>query len=567
MKKNTFTQENKIKVMNILFIIKAILVIFICMIGSVGANFSYYVFPFTEVILVFIFTFLISKRHPVMAYIFNSCFCLILLLQQCLLYFSGEYATLILLENISAFSALGNSVIFYTVLIAAVIIVSFLPLRLTIEKSKSLKINLKFMLAALLIYSILVGTTTGDTMKPSPIASLGFTISEMISSQIKIAELRTIDSEELKDKFYLESIEQGFESDDESTEHPNVILIFAEGMSAEVIDRHRPEDQVANLTLTPNINKFYDRSIVFENYINHTAATYRGLWGQLFSGYLLRGGRSSNLDGLQDVDAKEVSERMNTDLISLPSIFNDLSYATFMINTEPENPPFTAFVNELHFNEVITADDHSRMMTDKEAFELLLNTVKTHEEPFFAAMYTVATHVGFDSPDEKYGDGSDPVLNRFYNFDVQFGNFLDEFLESDLASNTIIIFTTDHASANVPEYLTALNSEADSFIYSIPLLIYQEGIEHEIIDARGRNSLCLAPTILDFIGARNHENYFLGTSLFEIDEDNPFATISALGTVYYNSNSVFPPEQINLNDPKYTEVISRIEEYYAITIE
>jgi hypothetical protein len=62
---------------------------------------------------------------------------------------------------------------------------------------------------------------------------------------------------------------------------PNIIIIFTEGFSAEVLDVYNNLD----LNLTPNLNKLYERSLVFNNYYNHTAATYRGLRGQMISGY------------------------------------------------------------------------------------------------------------------------------------------------------------------------------------------------------------------------------------------------------------------------------------------
>lgn len=47
----------------------------------------------------------------------------------------------------------------------------------------------------------------------------------------------------------------------------NILVIFIEGMSSLVISKE----------LTPNLYEFRKKSISFNNYYNHTAATFRGL--------------------------------------------------------------------------------------------------------------------------------------------------------------------------------------------------------------------------------------------------------------------------------------------------
>lgn len=54
--------------------------------------------------------------------------------------------------------------------------------------------------------------------------------------------------------------------------------------------------------------------------------------------------------------------------------------------------------------------------------------------------------MSFDSPDQKFGDGKHFLLNRFYNFDYYFKEFLQKFENSSLADNTILVFTADHAT-------------------------------------------------------------------------------------------------------------------------
>ena len=136
-------------------------------------------------------------------------------------------------------------------------------------------------------------------------------------------------------------------------------------------------------------------------------------------------------------------------------------------------------------------------------------------QPFFIATYVEGTHLGQDSPDKKYGTGDNEYLNKFYNQDFWFGKFLEKFEESPLSDNTILVFTTDHASFPVPKFMRTFETESRYFFDEIPLIIYKKNFKRQILDAKRLTSLALTPTILDILGIRDVSNHFLGHSLFE----------------------------------------------------
>jgi phosphoglycerol transferase MdoB-like AlkP superfamily enzyme len=328
-------------------------------------------------------------------------------------------------------------------------------------------------------------------------------------------------------------------------------------MSAEVID----EFNNLNLNLTPNLNKLYRSSFVFKNYYNHTAATFRGLRGQLFSSYQYLGGYYSDGTGFGEIDKAELIKRTDTRLISIIDILKGAGYETSFINTEPSNVQFSNYLETFHFDKILSGDVMDRYLTDKEAFHLLKDTVFDLEEPFFIGMYNIGTHHGYDSPDKKYGNGDNPVLNKFFNYDTWFGDFFNCLLETDIFDNTMLIFTTDHASFNSPEYIHTFNSNQKYFVNTIPLFIYWNGMDHTIADANGRNSLDLAPTILDLLGIYNHRNYFLGSSLFT-ESIGDFNRISAIGDEFYYSGTkgIVPIRKDHKNE------IELIYQYYGISM-
>ena len=237
--------------------------------------------------------------------------------------------------------------------------------------------------------------------------------------------------------------------------------------------------------------------------------------GQLFSGYKLNDDAQGN------------------NLVSLQGTLKEQGYSTSFINVEPFNDDFVAYCDNLGFDQVIVDKDnvsgYAQGMTDLEAYNLLLDSAnKLHDEddPFLLSIYTFGTHVSFDSTDDVFGDGSDQELNKFYNLDKQFGEFLKEFKASPLAKDTILIFTTDHATYADQDFTDAFpnHKRACTDLDAIPLFIYYSGIEPAKVDANGRNSLCMAPTLLDFLDI-NTENYFLGSSLFDEDASTEYDTI------------------------------------------
>ena len=102
------------------------------------------------------------------------------------------------------------------------------------------------------------------------------------------------------------------------------------------------------------------------------------------------------------------------------------------------------------------------------------------------------------------------------------------FNSSELADNTIVVFTADHCTYADDAFRDAFPDaeREDNFVDQIPLFIYYKGIEADTLHTDGRNSLCLAPTILDYIDI-SEPNYFLGTSLFtDINSDtSPYDTV------------------------------------------
>lgn len=203
-------------------------------------------------------------------------------------------------------------------------------------------------------------------------------------------------------------------------------------------------------------------------------------------------------------------------------------------------------------------------LSDKEAYELLFDTITqkaNSENPFLVAIYTFGTHASFDSKDQIYGNGSDRLLNKFYDLDYQFGEFINKFNASSLSNDTIIIFTTDHATYADNDYVNSFpeNIRYNTMLDQIPFLIYYKGITPETIDADGRNSLDFAPTVLDYLDI-SAPNYFLGESLFvQKQNNNTYDTVFEVEGKYLDTDGKNISE---LSDVKRDIIEKQVKKYF-----
>mgnify|MGYP003294589207 CR=1 FL=1 len=199
--------------------------------------------------------------------------------------------------------------------------------------------------------------------------------------------------------------------------------------------------------------------------------------------------------------------------------------------------------------------------------ELLFHTAEEHANdvnPFFISIYTFGTHASFDTRGERFGDGTLDELNKFYDMDINFGKFIEKFDNSPLADNTIIIFTADHATYQDGPFNVAFpdNEREMNSCDEIPLMIYYKGIEPEVIDVNGRNTLGMTPTVLDYLDI-SEPNYFLGTSLFSNKTGSLFETSYTDTYVYYSTKD----SKITLLEGEDLELFNKMLQEYYITKE
>lgn len=505
--------------------------------ASTMRNGAYFWGCIIELAIIAVITEVLLQRNRIIGTIIHYTLLLLYNVQTGLLYFAGSFLSAIMLGNLGLVGSLSGKMGVYLLFVLCVIAFTFFP-PIALSKRKW-KFRTVICLSVVLIVTEFFSL---NVIGRKYSAAYGFVT---LAKEISIQRALTASSMDVPnaDLFYKPMVESYYEKPEALPDSPNVILIFVEGFSRDFItDQRNP---------MPNVRSFMEKSISFKGYFNHTAATFMGLSGSLYSGYQLN----------------------NTDrscLISLQDVLRVSGYQTAFVNTEPGHKEFSAFLRDFNFDRVVGSSEHcsshsqGTYIDDGDALDLLLDTCVEQSaagKPFFTAIYTYGTHVSFDS-EVKFGDGSYPVLNRFHYFDQCFGSFMEKFQNSALSDNTIVVLTADHATYADNDFREAFPDVTRlGFVSEIPLGIYYKGVIPTEYNANGRNSLNLAPTILDLLDI-SAPNYFLGSSLFSGDTpggecETIFQSLSA---VFSTSNGVV--QEMDKED--FEHFMSVISTYFTL---
>ena len=535
------------------FIIFLLATVVVC---AVSGKWVFLPFCIAELLLLFAASASLAKKAPKAGYILNIVLLFIYSAQLFIYHFTGEFISLLMLENMNMTASLGDSMVTYVLTAIPFIGLLFLPAKLPS------KVLCKKILWLTLFVVYLASSVTYVSLKHVAVSpyTASFNLCTQLASSVK-TKISDEEKQRLLEYFCNDSI-PGTTSLLEETlpENPNIILFLTEGLSAEVLDVYNDHGR----NLTPNLNALHSRSVVFDNYFNHTAATFRALRGQLYSGYQNLGGYYGDGNGLGQVSTETLQEKMAVSTISLYDILNDCGYNTCYLNCEPGSEQICAYAASYGADTLVCGNYPGLdRLSDRQTFETLASTVLEYhhkEEPYFIMVYNLGTHHGFDSPDVKYADGSDPDLNKFHNYDYWFGDFFEKMNEAGVWDNTLLVFSADHASYPAPEYRKTFQTDREEFVSSIPLFFYHSGVTPARYDVGGRNSLDLAPTILDLLDKQSYVNYFLGTSLF-CEPESELSYMSAIGSIFYCSKGG-KLVHVSKRDRRAEEIMS----YYKINM-
>lgn len=338
---------------------------------------------------------------------------------------------------------------------------------------------------------------------------------------------------------------------------PNVLIIFLEGVST----RHVAAYDGTFPGLMPAITEFASdkSSLLVHDYYSHTAATFRGLIGQLCSIYPAPIRHSAWTGEYQG------------NFFCLGDLFSEAGYRTAFLDPHFVDSDYLhAMLKRLNFGEVLTADEiipryldgavsaddiielnvplvpNTKALNDSSLFAALGRAVSNWGDapnPQLLALYAFGTHAWLDTPEggTKYADGMNNGLNTVHEQDRAFGIFWRNFRASPAYENTVVILTSDHAKYHEPTYVNALvqygvTDYPGFFSDKIPFIIHDpRGVPQASLAAEQATSIDFAPTVADYLQLPNISNPFMGTSLFERETDIGLANLN--GRLYLTSEA------------------------------
>lgn len=435
---------------------------------------------------------------------------------------TGVFLSPLTIENLGEYSSIGLGLILKFVYLFILSLALFVYLLVVIPKIR-LSWNWKIGTSAFLYLALFIFFTVRASY---PVAQ--FMESFYIVYLNNYAQIQRNNGEQFLKRFVNTFNAKGIENPiNPKNEKLNLIIIFTEGLS----------DRVISKELTPNLHKLRQNSLYFENYYNHTAPTFRGLRGQLISGFV----RAANSD-LNTMSQRRIEQTFKNSSESLASIFNDNNYDTVFLGPHPSGDKLYLYMKVTGFRNIRSSDDfytstgHNSELTDRDILNFLTEIIeeeKRKDNHFFISMYNGETHHGMIVSEHTFGNGENDYFNKFHNFDYCLGNFIERFNESIVSDNTVLVITTDHSTYAVPLFEDSFRFKTNTrslFVDKIPFIVYKKGVTVNplIFNAHGRNSLCLAPTLLDLMGVDGVKTHFLGNSLFD-ENDSEFEHLSLIG--------------------------------------
>lgn len=459
-------------------------------------------------------------------FIFLGVFFIILVTQFSFKWITNDYITLLAISNIGEASALGKTgllkiffpltTVFFVVFMGGVF-------------NKRVNIRIKFILffVSLIVALIL----TYKVVRP---------FSKVLASYFGITGQINLNDEEInniKAKIQRDNIVDSTEINNYIGNHngKNIVIVFVEGMSKRIISKD----------VTPNIYNLSRKSFAVDKYYNHTAATFRGLRGQLTSSYQILGGYYQDKIGIGQMTPNQIYNKYkNAKVDSIANLLGEQGYYCYFQTPLSNKSPLNSIFEPMGFEKSFGFEDfknykkiENESISDKDNFNFLLNNLKSIKSPFFYGVYIRDTHFGMDSRDLKYKDGKNSYYNKFYNMDYWFGDFLQNFLNDKISDDTILILTSDHATFPSKDFRKIFNSDNEFFLDEIPFIVYKKNIQPNSLNVMGRNTLSFAPTVMDILGLRGISNKFLGRSIFEKNNIPEVNYIYAEGGNYFKTKN------------------------------
>ena len=377
---------------------------------------------FIEYTLIFVLTALLINKYPIFNWLGMIIFILyifIFIAQLTSLFISGEFISKLAVNNIEfiEFLITLENISIVLIILFVILILPFILTYIIMKKPYTNKLlQLKYLIGFLLLFSIILFNiskfVSTDMIKGRDSFLVKNSLPHMATIQAFIDIYRVEKDTQLS--FSKQNIKQlqklGYSFNpianypllkneiytdnlkfQRTLDKPNIIVIFTEGFSA------RTSNVYSNTyeNLTPNLKDFSEDNSTMKvnNFYNHTAATYRGLHGQLCSLYPTFGKGSMWFEN-DILDLSKIHYKC------LPHILQDNLYETVYLNMHfKDKSANDDMVSHFGFDTILSANSlakdylstfkqlRSDYLSDHQSYTVLKNYLKKKEKMLINHFY------------------------------------------------------------------------------------------------------------------------------------------------------------------------------------
>ena len=285
------------------------------------------------------------------------------------------------------------------------------------------------------------------------------------------------------------------------TTRPNVVLVFMESMSADLMQRFGQRER-----LTPVLDSLWRRSMAFSNFWSAGIHTNQGITATLYAFPAL---------GDRNIMKGTVTPRYT----GLPTILHRLGYRNlFFMTHEALYDNMQAFLLTNGFDEIVSQPDYpedevvnSFGVSDRSLFRHAvprLSRAAAAGRPFMAALLTVSNH-----PPYVISDGFRPrtaaVETQIVEYaDWAIGQFLADARREPWYSNTVFVLVGDHG-----KIVGRPDAALPQSMNHVPLMVFGPGVPAGELGLPATQT-DVTPTLLAMLGVA-YDDCGFGRNLLE----------------------------------------------------
>lgn len=470
--------------------------------------------------------FILTKRRLTFLYITNFILSLLLVVDMIYYKYYKDIISIRAISNSVLLAGVSSSIKQLVVLSDFIYLVDVVILFPVIILAKRIKIkyysrNIRMCLFALvfLIGIIVDGLSINELNKQQPLLittmsnklyianSLGvlnyhiLDLYDFSSSSIKSKNISNQRINEIKTFFNNKHIQTSGNLSGEGV-GKNLIVIQVEALQQFTIN-----SKINGNEITPNLNKWINKSLYFDNYFYQVAA------GTTSDAEFM------SMNSLYPAESGAAYYRYVGDALeSSPKLFNSKGYYTAALHGYAEGfwnrelmyktEGFNKFYGEHSYN----IDETVGLgLSDKSFLNQSIEKLKTFKQPYYAFLITLSSHFPFNDT-KGYGNFHvgqyentllGDYLKGIHYTDAQLGNFLDKLQQDGIMKNSIIVVYGDHyaiptTDVNQLYKFENVSEQTDLTWYKyqkVPMFIHFPSDKHNGINHTYSGQMDLLPTL------------------------------------------------------------------------